>query len=175
MLEFGKANGQAWYAVYTHVNCERQVAVALEAQGFDVYLPLLRQWDRRQGTLVWKPAFPRYVFIHCCLTPSEWRVVKKTRGVIQFVGMERPTPIPPEEIRSVRIVLEGANGEVEGHPFLKVGDPVEVVAGPFKGAIGYLLEVCKHHRLLVGVEILGRAVSVEIDASQVRPLQRWEQ
>ncbi len=173
-LELERLNGHLWYAIYTHVNFEERVASALEAQGFEVYLPLLRNWDRRRGVLVWKPAFPRYLFVHCHLTPDEWRAIKKTRGVLQFVGMEKPEPIPDEEIQSVRIVLEGANGEVEGHPFLKVGDKVKVVAGPFKGAVGYLVEVCKRHKLIVGIEVLGRAVMTEIDANCVRPLEPWE-
>ena len=174
-MDLGNSNGQAWYAVYTHVNFEKQVSTALETRGFEVYLPLLHHWDQRRGLLIWRPAFPRYVFVRCQLTPDEWRTIKKIRWVLQFVGMERPTPIPETEIRSVRIVLENANGEVEGHPFLKVGDRVKVIAGPFKGAVGYLLEACKHHRLLVGIEMLGRAVSTEIDACWVRPLEPWEQ
>lgn len=169
-----RLNGHMWYAIYTHVNFEERVASALEAQGFEVYLPLLRRWDRRRGVLTWKPAFPRYLFVHCHLTPEEWRAIKKTRGVLQFVGMEKPEPIPEREIQSVRIILENANGEVEGHPFLKVGDKVKVVAGPFKGAVGYLVEVCKRHKLIVGIEVLGRAVMVEIDADCVRPLEPWE-
>jgi transcription antitermination factor NusG len=173
-LELERLNGQSWYAVYTHVNFEERVASALEAQGFEIYLPMLRCWDRRKGELSWRPAFPRYLFVHCHLTPDEWRAIKKTRGVLQFVGMDKPQPIHEEEIRSVRIILEATNGEVEGHPFLKVGDKVKVVAGPFKGAVGYLIEVCKRHKLLVGVEILGRAVVTEIDASCVRPLEPWE-
>ncbi|MCS7265077.1 MAG: KOW motif-containing protein [Armatimonadetes bacterium] len=173
-MEINRLNGQAWYAIFTHVNFEERVANALEAQGFDVYLPRLRCWDRRQGALVWKPAFPRYLFVHCHLTPNEWRAIKKTRGVIQFVGMEKPEPIPHSEIQSVRIVIEGANGDVEGQPFLKVGDKVKVVSGPFKDATGYLVQISKRHRLIVGIEILGRAVAVEIDAICVRPLEPWE-
>jgi len=170
-LELISFNGNAWYAIYTHVNFERLVASALQAQGFEVFLPLMKGWDRRSGRLVWKPAFPRYLFVHCRLTPAEWRTIKKTRGVLDFVGMSRPCPIPEEEIRSVRITLQGTEGEVEGHPFLKVGDKVEVVAGPLKGAVGYLLEVGKHHRLVVGIDFLGQAVSATIDACMVRPLR----
>ncbi|MGQ9519474.1 MAG: transcription termination/antitermination protein NusG [Candidatus Fervidibacter sp.] len=174
-MEFARLNGMSWYAVYTHVNFEVLVTEALEAQGFEVYLPLLRCWDRKKGTLSWKPAFPRYVFVHCYLTPNEWRAIKKTRGVLRFVGMDKPEPIPTREIQSVRILIENSNGEVEGHPFLKIGDMVKVVSGPFKGAVGYLVEICKKHKLLVGIEVLGRAVMVEIDASNVRPLDPWEQ
>lgn len=148
---------------------------ALEAKGFEVYLPMIRCWDGRKREPSWKPLFPRYIFVHCHLTPNEWRAIKKVRGVLQFVGMEKPEPIPEEEIQSVRILLEATSGEVEGFPFLKVGDKVKVVAGPFKGAVGYLIEICKHHKLLVGIEILGRAVAVEIDVNQVRPLEPWEQ
>jgi transcription antitermination factor NusG len=168
-LELISLNGHAWYAVYTQVNFEKRVAASLQAQGFEVFLPLMKGWDRRRGVLLWKPAFPRYLFVHCRLTPAEWRAVQKTRGVVEFVGMERPCPIPDEEIRSVWLTLNGTQGEVEGHPLLKVGDRVEVVAGPLKGVVGYLLEIGKQHRLVVGVELLGRAVSATVDAKMVRP------
>lgn len=167
-------NGKAWYAVYTGVNFERLVAGALEAQGFEVFLPLLKGWDRKRRVLIWKPAFPRYLFVHCHLTPMAWRVIKKTRGVLCLLGTETPTPIPEEEIRSVRLAIQKTDGEVEGHPFLKVGDKVIVVSGPLKGVIGYLMEVRNQHKLLVGVELLGQAVTVTIDACLVRPLEVWE-
>lgn len=167
-------NDQRWYAIFTHVNFEERVVNSLETQGFEVYLPRLKSWDRRRKTLILKPAFPRYIFVRCQLTKDKWLRIKKTRGVIQFVGMDKPQPIPHHEIQSVRIVIEGANSDVEGQPFLKVGDKVKVVSGPFKDAVGYLIEVRKRYKLLVGIEILGRAVVTEIDASCVRPLEPWE-
>ncbi|MFA0765241.1 MAG: hypothetical protein BDTLLHRC_000194, partial [Candidatus Fervidibacter sp.] len=59
-MELFSLNGHRWYAIYTHVHFEKLVAAALQAQGFEVFLPLMKVWDRRKGQLVWKPAFPRY-------------------------------------------------------------------------------------------------------------------
>ncbi len=45
---------------------------------------------------------------------------------------------------------------------------VEVVRGPLKGAVGRLVRKGKHTRLVLSVELIGRAVSAEVDASAVR-------
>lgn len=166
--------GERWYAVFTKVNYEKRVDAFLNAMNFQTFLPCFKVWSRRKSELIEKPAFPRYLFVRCVLTKEAYLSIKKTIGVIKFVGYgDLPTPIPDEEIESVKIVLSNAN-EVEGHPFLKVGDKVEVIRGCFEGAKGYLIEVGKRHRLIVGIEMLGRAVSVHIDASMVRKLESYE-
>ncbi|MCX7778263.1 MAG: UpxY family transcription antiterminator [Armatimonadetes bacterium] len=165
---------ERWYAIFTKVNYEKRVFSALNAMGFKAFLPCIKVWSRRRDELIEKPAFPRYLFVRCVLTKEAYLAIKKALGVLKFVDCDGiPTPIPDEEIESVRIVLNGAN-EVEGHPFLKVGDLVEVVKGRFKGARGYLMEIGKRHKLIVGIEMLGRAVSVNIDASMVRKLESYE-
>lgn len=163
-----------WYAIFTKVNYEKRVFSSLNARNFEVFLPCVKVWSRRREELVEKPLFPRYLFVRCALTKEAYLAIKKTVGVLKFVGYDGiPTPIPDDEIESVRIVLNGANN-VEGHPFLKAGDLVEVVKGRLKGAKGYLIEIGKRHRLIVGIEMLGRAVSVHIDASMVRRLEPYE-
>lgn len=163
-----------WYAIFTKVNYEKRIFSSLNAMGFEVFLPCVRVWSRRRKELVEKPIFPRYLFVRCMLTKEAYLAIKKTVGVLKFVGCDGfPSPIPDDEIESVQIVLSKANN-VEGHPFLKVGDLVEVVKGRFKGARGYLIEIGKRHRLIVGIEMLGRAVSVHIDASMVRRLEPYE-
>lgn len=163
-----------WYAIFTKVNYEKRVFSSLNAMGFEVFLPCARVWSRRREELVEKPIFPRYLFVRCMLTKEAYLAIKKTVGVLKFIGCDGiPTPIPDDEVESVRIILNNAS-DVEGHPFLKVGDLVEVVKGRFKGARGYLIEIGKRHRLIVGIEILGRAVSVHIDASMVRRLESYE-
>jgi transcription antitermination factor NusG len=45
---------------------------------------------------------------------------------------------------------------------------VEVAHGPLKGVIGRLVRKGSHARLVLAVDLIGQAVSVEVDAADVR-------
>jgi transcription antitermination factor NusG len=47
---------------------------------------------------------------------------------------------------------------------------VEVRAGPFRGIQGVIENRAKEHRLILQITTLGKAVSLEIDASLVDPI-----
>jgi transcription antitermination factor NusG len=46
---------------------------------------------------------------------------------------------------------------------------VKVVSGPLKGVVGRLVRKGAHARLVLSVDLIGQAVSVEVDAADVRP------
>jgi transcription antitermination factor NusG len=52
---------------------------------------------------------------------------------------------------------------------IKEGDMVEVKSGPLKGVVGRLVRKGSHARLVLSVNLIGQAVSVEVDAADVRP------
>jgi transcription antitermination factor NusG len=51
-----------------------------------------------------------------------------------------------------------------------VGRRVEIIAGPLKGIVGILVQKKGRFRFVLQVDLIRQAVSVEIDASDVRPL-----
>jgi transcription antitermination factor NusG len=53
---------------------------------------------------------------------------------------------------------------------MQVGSRVEVIAGPLKGIQGILVEKRGRFRFVIQVDLIRQAVSVEIDASDVRPV-----
>ena len=55
-------------------------------------------------------------------------------------------------------------------PLIKAGSRVEVVHGPLKGVVGRLERKGGHARLVLAVDLIGRAVSVQVDAADVREL-----
>ena len=46
---------------------------------------------------------------------------------------------------------------------------VEVIHGPLKGVIGRLVRKGANARLVLSVDLIGQAVSVDVDAEDVRP------
>jgi transcription antitermination factor NusG len=159
-----------WYAIYTRSRHEKHVGEILARRGLETYVPLRTEWSRRQDRkqTIQVPAMPGYLFVRCQLRAEVRASIKSTLGVIHMVeSCGRACVIRESEILSLRIVLENA-ASVEGHPYLRIGDRVRVERGPFQGARGHLVRVdAARHRLVIAVEFVNQAVSVEIDASSV--------
>jgi transcription antitermination factor NusG len=157
-----------WHALYTRHQHEKSVAQVLANKGHEVFLPLVcatHQWRDRAKQLS-LPLFPCYVFIR---GGFERRLqILSTPGIINVVGCAGdPATIPQAQIDSVRRMIESPL-RVEPHPFLQCGDKVRVEAGPLRGIEGLLVRQKNVFRLVVSVEILGRAAAVEIDISCVK-------
>ena len=95
----------------------------------------------------------------------------QTAGVVRMVSFNgRPAAIPDEEIESLRRVLSGGL-DFETVPYLTMGEKVEVIRGPFKGIRGRLLERRGQCRLVVGIEQIKQAVSVEVFGGDVKSIE----
>jgi transcription antitermination factor NusG len=130
---------------------------------------VLSRWkDRRK--IIWVPLFPGYIFIHHVNTPENRFRILNIPGAVRFVGQQGcAEPVSEEQIEYVRRFLE-ASISVDSYPYLRVGTKVEVIAGPLKGIRGILAEKRGKFRFVVQVDLIQQAISVEIDASDVRPL-----
>ena len=159
-----------WYAIYTKHQHEKKSADILSRKGFEVYLPLyssLRLWrDRKKKLQV--PLFPGYIFLRSHLNARN--DILRTPGVFFIVGSAgRVCPIPDEDIESMRTITK-SSASIEAHPFLRSGKYVVVQAGALAGLRGILTRVKNHHRVVVCVDVLRKAVSVEIDIRDVELL-----
>ena len=163
-----------WYACYTRARSEKQVARLLTERQIESFLPVVprtRQWkDRRK--LVDFPLFPSYVFGR--FTLRDVHAVLTTPGVSTIVRANGyPTPIPDEEIESVRRVVEhiSATGAIpEPRPFLAVGQRVRVTAGPGEGVEGFVIELRGRKRVLVGIAAIGQGLEINIDVRLLQPV-----
>jgi transcription antitermination factor NusG len=77
-----------------------------------------------------------------------------------------PAVIPNQEIEAIRRVTSSSLS-VEPHPFLSEGEMVRVKTGVLAGVQGILLRKKDQFRLILSIQMLGRAAAVEIDAMAV--------
>lgn len=158
-----------WYAIYTCPRHEKCVANQLEMRRLHGFLPVYRavhRWKDRRKELD-LALFPGYVFVHLALR-DRLRVLE-IPSVVSFVSFQgKPAPLPESEIEALR---KGLNGcvRMEPHPYLQTGRRVRVCSGPVAGLEGILLRRKEGLRLVVSVEILMRAVAVEVDEADVEP------
>jgi transcription antitermination factor NusG len=160
----------AWYAIYARHQHEKNVAQILTSKGFEVLLPLyqsVRRWKDRTKTLS-LPLFPCYVFLKGGL---ERRLdILTTPGICALVSTAgSPNPIPPAEIEAIRQAVE-SGARIEPYPPLKCGDLVRIKCGPLAGIQGNLVRKKNVYRLVLSVEMLGKAAAVEVDASTIQRL-----
>lgn len=110
--------------------------------------------------------FPGYCFAR--FDASARLTVLKCSGVVNIVSFNGEiAPIPPGEIDAIRQLVE-SDLQYDPCPLIREGAMVEVVHGPLRGVVGRLVRKGAHARLVLAVDLIGQAVSVEVDAADVR-------
>lgn len=160
-----------WFAVHTKARHEFTAARYLESQGICTFIPVYqsrRQWSDRVK-IVKLPLFGGYLFVE--LDSMRFTPILEAPGVVSIVGFGgEPTPIPDSEIRAVqRLAASGL--PASPHPYLKAGDRVRIKGGPLDQLEGTLQRIRNQWRFVLSVEMLQRAVSVEVDSELVEPVR----
>ncbi len=159
-----------WYAVYTIVRHEKSVNASLIDKSVETFLPTHKvssKWKDRRKILD-LPLFPGYLFVHVSLD-DRLRVLR-TKGVVNILGVKGvPTPVPVEQINSLKTLLE-SDQIIDPYPYYDRGTEVIVTRGPLTGIRGRIEERKGEHRLVISVDLIKRAVSVEVDIEDVELL-----
>jgi transcription termination/antitermination protein NusG len=162
-------NTPPWFAVWTRSRHEQVVREQIQEKGMEAFLPTVTRWSRwkdRRKKVDW-PLFPGYCFAR--FNPADRLAVLKCTGVVSIVSFNGDiAPIPDIEIDSLRRLVT-SELQYDPCPLIKEGAMVEVVHGPLKGVVGRLLRKGAHARLILAVDLIGQAVSVEVDAADVKP------
>lgn len=160
-----------WYAAYTTPRHEKKVALQMEGKRLECFLPLyrsVRRWKDRRKQLD-LPLFPGYIFVRIAL--RDRLQVLQLPGVIQFVSFNgKPAALPDGEIEALSKGLVGGL-RAQPHPYLKVGRRVRVHSGPLSGLEGILVRRKEKFRVVLSIHLIQRSVAVEIDESEVEPVQ----
>ena len=158
-----------WYAIWTRSRHESRVLRQLDEKHIESFLPTISRWSRwkdRKKRIDW-PLFPGYCFAR--FDPADALPVLKCTGVVNIVSFEgKPAPIPAYELDSIR-VLVGSDLQFDPCPLIREGMMVEVAHGPLRGVVGRLMRKdSAKARLVLSVDLIGQAVSVEVDAADVK-------
>jgi transcription termination/antitermination protein NusG len=161
-----------WYALLTRARHEKVVAHRLHERGVAAFLPLVtqvRHWRRRK-IKVELPLFSCYVFAKLQPTNEDRLRALRVDGVFSFVGPRGTgTPIPDEQIESVRTLIEGRMAW-GAHPFLKIGQRVRIRSGALNGVEGILVSRSGETTLVVSVDAIQRSLAVRIEGYDVEPV-----
>jgi transcription antitermination factor NusG len=158
-----------WYALWTRSRHEQVVREQLQQKEIEAFLPTVTKWSRwkdRKKKIDW-PLFPGYCFAR--FNAKERLPILKCTGVVNIISFEgEPAAIPEHEIDGIRQLVDSELA-YDPCPLIKEGSMVEVMHGPLRGVIGRLVRKNEKARLVLSVDLIGQAVSVEVDAADVRP------
>ena len=161
-------DGLHWFAVWTRFRHEQLVREQLEQKSMEAFLPTVTRWSRwkdRKKKINW-PLFPGYCFVR-----FDGRVtlpVLTCAGVVSIVSLDgKPAAIPDQEIEGIRQLVQ-SDLAFDPCPLIKEGAMVDVIHGPLKGVSGRLVRKDARARLILSVDLIGQAVSVEVDVADVR-------
>jgi transcription antitermination factor NusG len=161
----------AWYALYTKHQHEKKAGAYLEKRGFEVLLPTHRSANRWKDRtkIISVPIFPCYLFVRAALERKP--DLLRAPGVFSMVGNSRgASAVSALEIDALRKITR-SDARIEPHPYLKNGDRVRVRSGPLSGLEGILVRIKNTYRVVLSVELLQKAVAVEVDLSIVERLK----
>ena len=113
--------------------------------------------------------FRCYVFVNIDINIDNLNVLQ-TLGVVKFIGIRKePSRIPDEQIHWMHMMV-AKSATVRDEKEIPVGQRVRVMIGPFKGIKGVVKRVGSRSRLVVLIESIMQAVSIEINPNNLEKI-----
>jgi transcriptional antiterminator NusG len=179
LAEDSRPDEKKWYVVTTYSGFENKARQALEERikkspYVDLFGEVLVPTEappegKKKG--VGRSFFPGYIFVQMVMNEITWTLVKGTPRVTNFVGNQKPTPVPAEQIAEIqRQISEGAI-KVKPEVMFSEGDRIRVSGGPFMNMTGTVSSINPVKQVVrVLVSIFGRATPVDLEYHQVEKL-----
>ena len=165
-----------WYVIHTYSGYENKVATNIEKivenRGlqnmiFDVRIPTetVVEKTEKEEKEIERKLFPSYVLVKMVMNDNTWYIVRNTRGCTGFVGPESK----PEPLTEAEVAKMGVETTVDLEVEYKVGDTVEITAGPMEGSVGTVDEIdIPARKVRVRITMFGRELPAELELHQVK-------
>lgn len=162
---------KAWLAL--HVKPQTEYLAAESLEGLEPFWPHRVTHDNRNRQIR-RPWFPGYVFIRADWSDLAEKIrILRCSQLVHVLGADgKVWEIPDQEIESLRILAANGRIPVSMHTYLRQGERVKVISGPLKGIEGLVERAKSATVLVVQVEMLQRAVSVELDPDSIEAVAR---
>ncbi len=161
-----------WYAVYTRPRHEKKVYESLREMKWEAFLPMVtrvRLWKDRKKKVA-MPLFSSYLFARF---DYKYRYdLLHISGVVKIVNFKgTPAVVPEWQIDALKQMLKNPE-KLQLENYMRCGQEIEVIDGVFKGMRGAVKVVKGTTRLLVTIEGIQQTVSVELDSSYVKKIEK---
>jgi transcriptional antiterminator RfaH len=156
------SDSHQWWVLHTRPRAEKTLARRFCDRSISFFLPLYQKEWRSRGRRLqsYLPLFPGYVFLH---GDYQQRVTALETNLVALVlPVKDQLQLHDDLQRVFRLITTGA--PITPEERLEPGDPVLIVKGPLAGLDGKVIRRGKHLKLIIEVQMLRRAVSVEVES-----------
>jgi len=157
-----------WWVAHTKSRNEKALAQDLSSRNISYFLPMSRKVRRQRGRTIRSllPLFSGYLFF--CGNENQRLEVLRTNRVANLIEVNDQQKLL-NELLQIELALR-AGVPLVPHKYLKAGRRCRVIAGPLADLQGIVVTTKNVARLVLQIDMLGQATSVEIDVDMIEPV-----
>jgi len=154
-----------WWVVHTKSRNEKALAHDLIRRNISYFLPMTWNVRRKSRRTIRSllPLFSGYLFF--CGRENDRLELLRTDRVANLIEVKDQQKLL-KELQQIEQALR-AGVPVTPHKYIKEGQKCRVIAGPLMGLEGVVARTRGAMRLVLQVDMLGQAASVEIDVDMI--------
>lgn len=157
-----------WWVAQTKARNEKAMAWQLVYENVPYFLPMIPKVSKQSGRTFTSiiPLFPNYIFF--CGGKNERLKALKTRRTVAILSAADQTQLV-HELTAIETILKHGKAILLSD-YSSVGDRCRVVAGKLTGIEGKIVQTANKARLILPLELIKQAISVEITCNMVEKL-----
>jgi transcription antitermination factor NusG len=161
-----------WWVAHTKSRNEKALAQDLVVKEISYFLPMCWKVRRIRGRTIRSllPLFGGYLFF--CGEERQRVEVLRTNRVANLIEVNDQQRLV-KELSQIEQAL-GAGAQLLPHKYISVGQRCRVIGGALAGLQGVVLKTKNEVRLLLQIDMLGQAASVEIDVDMIEVIEENE-
>jgi len=158
-----------WWVAHTKSRNEKALAHDLISKNISYFLPMTWKVRRKSHRTIKSllPLFSGYLFF--CGDDNQRTELLKTDRVANLLEVKNQERLLDELVQIERVLQTGV--PLVPHKYVKVGQKCRVLAGPLMGLQGIVVTTKSQTRLILQVDMLGQAASVEIDIDMIESVE----
>ncbi len=158
-----------WWVAHTKSRNEKALAWQMMRKEIQYFLPMTMKVSQNKGRTIRSllPLFTGYVFF--CGSENSRLDVLQTNRVANLIEVKNPKQLIDDLFPIEQVIRQGQN--LSPHPYIQKGQKCRVIAGPLMGIEGIVVNDSNQTRLVLSVDILGQATSVEIDSDMLEVME----
>jgi len=154
-----------WWVAHTKSRNEKALAQDLICKNISYFLPMTWRARRRKGRTIRSllPLFSGYLFF--CGEEDQRIELLRTNRVANLIEVKDQQRLLEELVQIEQALRAGA--PLAPHKYVKTGQRCRVIAGPLADLEGIIIKTRTAARLVLQIDMLGQATSVEIDIDMI--------
>lgn len=154
-----------WWVAHTKSRNEKALAKDLIHKNISYFLPMSWKIRRQKGRTIRSllPLFSGYLFF--CGKENQRLEVLRTNRVANLLAVKDQQILLNELSQIEQALRTGA--ALTPHKYIKAGQYCRVIGGPLADLQGIVVKTRNTARLLLQIDMLGQATSVEIDTDMI--------